>query len=343
MYPSNELHLDTQNNNLDNSHQKRGFFDDFSLFGNAYADEIEQPKRSRSVDPFDKNNLLDENLFQKTLIGSGRSFVNGWQGAKQLGLQIGEKIGLADKGSAKKYTQSINEETNLYNYTPVGQSTAAKFGEFGTDILTGGLIPGGAGLRGAKLIKNAAKTGAFLGFIKATEDGSFKSRGINTVKGYGWGAIGGHVYNKAAPAINKAGKNAFRYGYNLHLDKKGLSQKNIDKIITQISKPINHSQTDKLHKIGQHFEKHSIRNAERWGKVKGSASQKNADGLKHIEEILKAPGKFKLIEQNGAPAFIEKRLSDGRGVRLQRNFEFKGFLDPEHEVQNLASKTLRKN
>lgn len=45
-------------------------------------------------------------------------------------------------------------------------------------------------------------------------------------------------------------------------------------------------------------------------------------GYNTFKEIWRAPGSFQKVGN-----FIEKRLSDGRGIRLQENWKFKGFLD----------------
>lgn len=47
-----------------------------------------------------------------------------------------------------------------------------------------------------------------------------------------------------------------------------------------------------------------------------------AAGYETFKEILRSPGS---IEKVGG--FLEKRLPDGRGIRFQENFQFKGFLD----------------
>ena len=49
--------------------------------------------------------------------------------------------------------------------------------------------------------------------------------------------------------------------------------------------------------------------------------------MKHVREIIRGPGEFtKFITDKGI-TFIEKRLSDGRGIRLNQDYTFKGFVD----------------
>ena len=84
--------------------------------------------------------------------------------------------------------------------------------------------------------------------------------------------------------------------------------------------------------IGHAISKHAGRRADIWGKLKGD---KHAAGMRHLDDVFKGPGKFqKVLNQEsskrlGRPIhFLEKRLSDGRGVRLNMDMTFKGFLSP---------------
>ncbi len=53
----------------------------------------------------------------------------------------------------------------------------------------------------------------------------------------------------------------------------------------------------------------------------------NDQAMKHVREIIRGPGEFtKFITDKGI-TFIEKRLSDGRGIRLNQDYTFKGFVD----------------
>ncbi len=48
--------------------------------------------------------------------------------------------------------------------------------------------------------------------------------------------------------------------------------------------------------------------------------------MKHFREIYDAPGGFKKVNDKGL-YFLEKRLPDGRGIRLQLDYKFKGFVE----------------
>ena len=84
-----------------------------------------------------------------------------------------------------------------------------------------------------------------------------------------------------------------------------------------------------LNLIGHAFEKHSIRHPKIWGVTKGNNAQKNATGLQHVNSIYSAPGKFilKVSDEDVTKVFLEKVLPDGRGLRLNRDGTFKGFID----------------
>lgn len=58
----------------------------------------------------------------------------------------------------------------------------------------------------------------------------------------------------------------------------------------------------------------------------GSMKTWNNQWMKHFRDIAKGPGDFQKVTENGI-SFMEKRLSDGRGIRLNMNHTFKGFID----------------
>ncbi len=60
--------------------------------------------------------------------------------------------------------------------------------------------------------------------------------------------------------------------------------------------------------------------------MKGSMQTWNGQGIIHLREILQSTEKFKVV-QIGNIRFLEKRLPDGRGIRIELNGKFKGFVD----------------
>lgn len=80
---------------------------------------------------------------------------------------------------------------------------------------------------------------------------------------------------------------------------------------------------DDLHAL----QKHAGRNPDIWGKVKGGPDQINQTALNHLEDIINAPGGFSKVANPNGIQFLEKKLPDGRGVRLNLDGTFKGFID----------------
>lgn len=77
---------------------------------------------------------------------------------------------------------------------------------------------------------------------------------------------------------------------------------------------------------GHSLSKHAGRHPEIWGKMTGSMKTWNDQAMKHIRDISKGPGEFKKVTDNGI-SFMQKRLSDGKGIRLNMDYRFKGFID----------------
>lgn len=97
---------------------------------------------------------------------------------------------------------------------------------------------------------------------------------------------------------------------------------NINKIINSATQPKKGGETI----AGHALQKHAGRNPDIWGKVSGNAENINNSAMKHINDILNGPGNFKIIQSNGH-SFYEKMLPDGRGIRVNMDSTFKGFID----------------
>lgn len=79
--------------------------------------------------------------------------------------------------------------------------------------------------------------------------------------------------------------------------------------------------------VGHALSKHAGRNPDIWGKVTGSMKTWNEQAMMHLREITRAPGNFVSVTTDKGQTFLEKRLADGRGVRLNMDGTFKGFID----------------
>jgi RHS repeat-associated protein len=100
---------------------------------------------------------------------------------------------------------------------------------------------------------------------------------------------------------------------------------NIDKNLAITTATTEHKggETVVAHSLRKHASDGKDRNPDIWGgKVKGNSASVNAQAEQHLREILDGPGEF---VQNGK--FLEKKLPDGRGVRLNQDGTFKGFID----------------
>ncbi|MNW15769.1 hypothetical protein [Stenotrophomonas maltophilia] len=53
----------------------------------------------------------------------------------------------------------------------------------------------------------------------------------------------------------------------------------------------------------------------------------NEQAMRHLREVARAPGEFKPVTNKDGITFLEKKLPDGRGVRLNMDGRFKGFID----------------
>ncbi|WP_409523501.1 type VI secretion system tip protein TssI/VgrG [Nitrincola sp. MINF-07-Sa-05] len=78
--------------------------------------------------------------------------------------------------------------------------------------------------------------------------------------------------------------------------------------------------------VGHALSKHAGRNPEIWGKMNGSMNTWNDQAMKHFRDIIRGSGEFKKTTSNGID-FLEKRLNDGRGARLNMDHTFKTFID----------------
>ncbi|NTW71787.1 MAG: DNRLRE domain-containing protein [Eubacteriaceae bacterium] len=79
--------------------------------------------------------------------------------------------------------------------------------------------------------------------------------------------------------------------------------------------------------VGHALQKHAGRNPDIWGKIKGNAGQINETAMNHLDDILSGSGDFKTVTTDKGVKFLEKLLPDGRGVRLNMDGTFKGFID----------------
>ena len=81
-------------------------------------------------------------------------------------------------------------------------------------------------------------------------------------------------------------------------------------------------------KLGHALSKHAGRKPEIWGKIQGRTDTWHFQAQKHFNDIMQAPGNFIRVEDPITKLkWLEKRLPDGRGMRLNIDKTFKGFID----------------
>jgi RHS repeat-associated protein len=82
--------------------------------------------------------------------------------------------------------------------------------------------------------------------------------------------------------------------------------------------------------LAHSLSKHSNRHPQRWGTLSGPPSTWHEKAMKHFDDIMNADGPFIETLHDGR-YFLEKRLPDGRGIRLNMDKTFKTFIDPKNE------------
>jgi hypothetical protein len=95
-------------------------------------------------------------------------------------------------------------------------------------------------------------------------------------------------------------------------------------LLSSAAKAYDHNLTQVAHALS----KHSGRHPETWGKLTGPMSTWHDQAVSQLKRICDAPGEFtKIVDPKTGITWIEKRLPDGRGIRLNQDYTFKGFID----------------
>jgi RHS repeat-associated protein len=134
----------------------------------------------------------------------------------------------------------------------------------------------------------------------------------------GWAIFYTDIALMAAPPAKAAGGGAIRL-FSRQTPKLTLSQAKY--ALTTAKAPWKDSTV-----IGHALSKHTGKAPAIWGKIHGHKNTWHGQAMKHFREIYDAPGGFKKVNDKGL-YFLEKRLPDGRGIRLQLDYKFKGFVE----------------
>jgi RHS repeat-associated protein len=99
---------------------------------------------------------------------------------------------------------------------------------------------------------------------------------------------------------------------------------NEQKILQSAAEPYDKN----LSQVAHALSKHAGRKPKIWGNLKGPMNTWHEQALKHLKDIQHAPGDFiKVTSPTTEIRWIHKRLPDGRGLRLNQDGTFKGFID----------------
>lgn len=231
---------------------------------------------------------------------------------------------ITDPLSLNKYTYCHNNPT-LYN-DPTGHVPfLAITGVIG---LIAGAIAGGisSALEG-KFSWNAVAQGAVVGGIIGLTGGAALAYGVTGSVFVSTGAVAsGLGYGVAT--VGPAGATGFVQARQLLQTQQmrvgaGAGSININKALETAQQA--HKGGETL--AGHALQKHAGRNPNIWGNVKGGAEQINQQAMEHINDILNGFGEFKIFTTDRGVQFWEKMLPDGRGLRLNLDSKFKGFID----------------
>lgn len=144
-----------------------------------------QPERHFMQDVID-----DMGPLERVLVGIGKGFVDVGQGAKQMGLQVVEKLGIVPQGRYDEYTRQIQQENELYDKPLLDQSAAAKAGQFIGNVAATGWIPGGAAGGVLRRAGTSALAGGAASALAPTVEGESRLKNIGVGAATG-GAVSG--------------------------------------------------------------------------------------------------------------------------------------------------------
>lgn len=158
---------------------------------------MEQRYAAAGIDPNEYSPNDGMGRLDKLLVGMGRGFTDLGQGAKQLALNAGAAIGLADDSTADEYNRDVADESALYERN-LGDSGWATGGRIGAQIVATAPAGGvGLGVKGATALGTAGKvalrgaaTGAGVSALNPVTDGPYWQ---GKAKQVGVGAVSGGV------------------------------------------------------------------------------------------------------------------------------------------------------
>lgn len=134
--------------------------------------------------------------YEKTMAGIGRGMLDTAQGAKQMALQAGEKLGLVSPETVSEYEAGVEQDIDYFQKL-AEQSTAASLGRVGGQIAATAPIPGGVAGGVLKRAGTAGLAGAAAAGVQFTPEEESRLKNI---------ALGGGVAAPTSLALSAGGK-----------------------------------------------------------------------------------------------------------------------------------------
>jgi hypothetical protein len=133
------------------------------------------------------------------MVDMGRGFMDVAQGAKQLGLMAGERMGMAEPGAAQDYTAGLADEIGMYE----ADRGSMNVGRFTGNLLATAPIPGGVAGGVGMRMGTGALAGAGVGAIlPTTGENLVEDKLTGAGVGLLGGAAGSAVMSGASKGIN---------------------------------------------------------------------------------------------------------------------------------------------
>lgn len=165
---------------------------------------------------------------------------------------------------------------------------------------------------------------SFIMVKSAVETAAFEFAAIKVVGGLKWAAAGIFMRVQAQQAMRELVAMA-----EVQAASRGLAYEitsveiNEVALLQELSAPYKD-----MTRLGHAISKHAQRHPAIWGKLSGPKSGYHNLALKHFEDIMRAPGHFLPVRSGDQRIhFLEKKLADGRGLRLNLDGSFKRFFD----------------
>lgn len=225
-----------------------------------------------------------------------------------------DEFGVVAEALSPELHQLVTQWDTLSSQTR-GELAGYAVGKLGTDLMA----PGAVAKVASKSMNSAKELVTICKNIQIAQE----TLVLETAAGIG-------IPVKVAEIV-EMGKNKAAFGEGLGLINKeikfsipGLTVIQERNLLSSAAKTYDQNLTQLAHS----FSKHAGRHPETWSKLKGPMNTWHDQALNQLQHICSAPGEFKkVVDPTTGLTWIEKRLPDGRGIRLNQDYTFKGFID----------------